>query len=1616
LLKRVAKALIVLLLAIALLVVSTVLAFRLTSVQTYFAKKAAKTLSDEYNTEVKIEKLAITFSRFIRLEKVLVRDFDKDTMIYAGVLDVHYSGRQLFNRKVLIKGMSLENAYVHLQKDTSGAMNFSQVFRLGKTKKKDNAQNPFAWDVVLKELGVVNTHFDFTDKKARTTVNVDVTRSLIKMNDLGIKTGKLSVNEITMVNPIVEITVDPKPKAPNDTLKPFHFLPDGFEIEFGRLLLTNAAFKLNNVQKPLVEKGIDFNHLDISNINVNITKGALIRDSIFASIRSLSADEKCGLKLVNLRAEAKVTVNEILCNKLLLQTDESTVGNFISLKYEHFRDFKKFLEKVRLKGDLRNTKVSLRDINYFAKKLDKIQHNTIFISGNIDGRVNNMRGRDIELRTGRNTYFKGNFSTFGLPQVYETSLNLRVSKAGVSLQDIAAFYPTLKLPANLSTLGNIAFSGNIDGFLTDIVANGKFKTDIGSATTNLNFKYNSNTKESAYKGELALFDFDLGKFTRNESALGTVTAHATIKGKGITLEKLDADVQGAIDHISLMKYDYKNAQVNGLVKGKTFVGKVGLQDKNIDFDFDGMMNLNTQSPEFNFVANVRHANLKELNLTKNELTVRTELSSNFNGKNIDDLAGSILLRNTRLANSDTSVFLDFIQLQGYVEGERKKSLLLKSKFLEADVSGYYTYSTLVPTIKDIIQTAFTQSNPFNVARVTSQDFSFDVRVFEPGALTQIIHPKFKLLRNSKIQGAVNSQLSQISMNGFVPEFQWGNTTLQRTKFTAGIIGRELDVNLVSDNIFQKDSLIVDTLNVLLHNEKDNMKFNVIAWDKNHINRANITSHIYPLSDGVEVKVEPSEVWLANNLWNFSNNNSILVKGNKITSSNFSFNNNEQSIALDAYLNKDSSTSIKTTFNQIALSDFTRAFLPKNSGISATVNGYATVENVFAIPSVIADVKLSDVIMGEIPIGDMSVQSELDNAQNRVLINSVISGKGNDVRAYGFYSLDNAKPDLNMSIDLRKLGLEFLNYPFFKTYVRDVVGNASGKLRLQGILSKLALTGNLRIDTAAVTVSYLNTRYGLKKQDVTVTENNINLNFLTVNDLNTNDKNSAVASGRIYHTYFKKFGIECKVNTQNMMVLNTTAEQNPVFYGKAFADGNVTFRGPFNDMTIRATVRTMPGTYVNLPIRSTKETNRYSFFQFVDKSADTLAVAKKPRLKLNGLTFILEADVTPDAAIDIVLDPVAGDILTSVGRGNIKLEIAKTGGVSMYGTYEVARGDYLFTLQNIVNKRFKLDPGSTINFTGDIYQAGLNMDAVYDVRTSTYDLISDFFERTGTGDIAQSEAETRARTSIPAKLLLKLTGVLAAPNVAFDIRVQDPDPTIRTMVDNRLQIIRTNETEMYKQVFGLLMLNRFLPPGNTINNSVAGVDIGGGLANTVGEFLSSQLSRYLNNLVSNFVSDFDINFRFRQYSQQGVGGGQTAEQTADTRRELQLALTKRFFNDRFSVSAGGNVDFGNTTVADNSGTGVSRVATANLAGDFQLEYKLTKDGRWRARAFNRTDYDNFNLRNRNRTGLGITYRKDFDNAKELFTVPKKKRKSKTVTLPPEPEIDEGDVPEIQPAQK
>ncbi|HLP52408.1 MAG TPA: translocation/assembly module TamB domain-containing protein, partial [Chitinophagales bacterium] len=272
------------------------------------------------------------------------------------------------------------------------------------------------------------------------------------------------------------------------------------------------------------------------------------------------------------------------------------------------------------------------------------------------------------------------------------------------------------------------------------------------------------------------------------------------------------------------------------------------------------------------------------------------------------------------------------------------------------------------------------------------------------------------------------------------------------------------------------------------------------------------------------------------------------------------------------------------------------------------------------------------------------------------------------------------------------------------------------------------------------------------------------------------------------------------------------------------------------------------------------------------------------------------------------------------------------------------------------------------------------------------------------------ASSAARGRVPVRLNMNLSGVLEKPTIGFTIQALELDPAIKSYVDQSLSLLRTNESELNKQVFGLLVMNRFLPTGSTGDVLTSGNYAGATAANTVSEFLSSQLSNYLGNLLdysgNSALKNLDINIGYRQYDQLTTKAD-ISTPAVDTRRELQLALQQRLLNNRLTINAGTNLDFGSAAQYDPNGQGGNSGNRSVIpTGDFQIQYALTPDGRWSAKAFNRTNYDYYNSRNTNRTGVGIAFRKEFDKPKELFTrkekKPKKQKPEPLPIIPPVPQ--------------
>ena len=407
-------------------------------------------------------------------------------------------------------------------------------------------------------------------------------------------------------------------------------------------------------------------------------------------------------------------------------------------------------------------------------------------------------------------------------------------------------------------------------------------------------------------------------------------------------------------------------------------------------------------------------------------------------------------------------------------------------------------------------------------------------------------------------------------------------------------------------------------------------------------------------------------------------------------------------------------------------------------------------------------------------------------------------------------------------------------------------------------------------------------------------------------------------------------------------MNTSYAQNELYYGKAKATGLVKIRGDVNNIIMDITAKTEKGTEMVIPISSGTEVSESSFITFVNR--DTISIEEEKEVNLSGITLNFDLEVTPEATMKILLDP-EGEI-EATGSGNIRLEITSLGAFNMYGDYIVDGGKYMFTLQNVIKKPFVIKKGGSISWHGDPYDAEVNIKAIYKVKTSLNDI-------QGIGMDSSSVNSKR----IPVDCVLGLKGNLFSPEIKFNIDLPTSSDESKQLLYSAIDT--TNELEVNKQMLSLIVINRF-------TSDESDLTLGEGFGSTSYELLSNQLSSWL----SKISNDFDIGVNYRP------GDKITSD-------ELEVALSTQLFNNRVLID--GNFGLGGDQNTEN------QQKVSNIVGDVNIEVKITDDGRFRIKAFNRSNNDYFSDPLSPYTqGIGVFYRREFDKFEDLFNSKKKKQ--------------------------
>ena len=1461
---------------------------QLKSVQTALAKKATAYLSDRFHAKVDIGTVEIEFFKTIVLNDVYVEDLHKDTLVYAKAIKVNINQFNLSEQVFHIKSLSLVNATIALV--------------------KYSADEDFNYQFIIDS-------FESKEKKKK------------------------------------------KENAPVD-----------FQIE--EINLENSNFAYKNEHDTLITTGINYFDIETRAINGQITNFQLDHDTIYAGIHHLSAVEKSGFILNNL-SSSKVKVNSIEMNAqdLRLKTPYSEIATDLTFNYSRYRDYYDFIDKVKMKAQFNHSKLDLCDIAYFAPELKGI-HKKLIITGKATGKVNDIRGKDMLISFGELSSFAGDIALTGLPNLDETVIRLTVKNAMTSYSDLKEIpvppfekNEKLQISPEIKKLGKMYFKGTFTGLYNDFYAYGNFSCDLGKLSSDLSLRRDETIKKEVYKGQLKSYNFDFGKFF-DIPALGKVTANVNIHGSGLTLEEVAAKLDGTINSMELNSYTYKNMEVKGDAARRIFNGELSIKDENIDLDFSGKVDFTQKRPAMDFISHLNKANLVALHFT--DSTKASNLSTNLNvnvtGNTIDNLIGTMHFDNTIYKKGVETYRMKSFNLSAY-EQNGTKSMLLNSDFLDASLDGVFNVRDLSISMQQLflkyLPSFFDET--IKSKKIPPQNFEYDLAFKNTSDVTSLFTPYLTISPKTSVHGRFNSAENAFTFAASAPRLSLFGYVLSDLTVNSSA-DKDLKLNVLTRRLYISDSVWMNDFGITAHTYSDSVNL-AINWDNKtkKVNKGDLKAFMaVKKANSFELMIQPSEFTINDTTWGIKRTNDVLFDSTSIFVKDLTLEHDNQMISLNGTVSEKKEDQLQLTFKNFNLSNLNGLLNPTGVKLKGTIDGQSVITDLYHNMVFSSNNEFKSFFVNDNDFGNGNVESIWDKGKEALYMHgSFTLGIVPNVLFSGYYYPKKKDDNIDLELNMQAIQLQIFE-PFVKDYCSNLKGFMSGNVAIKGNLNSPKISGLINVNAKRITVDYLNTSYNFT-HEIVIENNSFGVEGLVLKDINHHE---AIVNGKVYHTNFRNFQLDYDIEAKKFLCLNTTEINNSLYYGKAFVTGIVNVSGFIKDnILIEANVKTdkisseekfgirstTELTKFFIPLSSTGEIGENDFITFVKK--DQQVKIKEYKVKTAGLTLDFDLNVTPDAEIQLIFDQKVGDVLRTTGDGNIKLNINTNGEFKMYGDYIVEEGDYLFTLQNIINKRFYLEKGGTIKWSGIPYDADLDLKAVYKSRAALYPFFPDAYNL-GTTTNGGSQSD-KYKKRVPIDLKLLMTGDLQHPEINFDIGIPTVDASTRQLV---LSYINSDQ-EMNRQVFSLLILNSFVTPYQLANNDSGGPNALGAVGSNSTEMLSNQLS----NMLSKLSKDVDVGVNYRPGNE-------------ISKKELELVLSTQLFNDKLSVD--GNVGSNANSQSSN---------TNNIVGEVNIEYKLTDDGKVKIKTFNRANDNNqVNISPGPYTqGLGVFYREEFDSFAELF---------------------------------
>ena len=1330
-----------------------------------------------------------------------------------------------------------------------------------------------------------------------------------------------------------------------------------------KISLKQVDFVFWNQNKDKPEKTeqnlMDYVHIDLDNINLEATDFFMLGDSIHANIASLSAKELSGLELKDFSSETVVCSNGIYLDGMKMETNNSLFDMDLHMLYDDYSAFKDFVNKVEFDATIRPTDILLSDIGVFTRVMYKMPDRLQF-EGRFTGPIEHFRVDDFKANFGKSTMIEGSISMH--PLDFENGYHtLNIKNMHFTYDDLVNFYipsstKTIPLPESLRTLNEgrirLAFKGSYNDFKSDI----NLKSGIGDIVTSITRSkdYMGNNQFSGYinaERVKAGLVANASKYVGDLDLNADFTAMFPKNGGGPEF-KLD----GNVTHAQLLGNHIDEVFLDGSLKENRFKGKIRVDDDDLFLDFNGLVDFqNKKYPRSDFKAIIRNANLNALHILKEDSIseINTTIYANMVGFNLDDLEGELHLDSTVYRDSRGEYFMDAFSASIFNDNLMQRRINLNCDFFDFMMAGQINFASLMMTFNEyadsfvhfpIWEDNREEFQRYRLKHDVDQDFVVQLTLKDTKTISRLLMPSVSIAKNTTLNGTFTSRTNSLNMTLRSKKVQVGQLNLNNLELKNFNFGNAAFSSLKLDEIKYIDISDSDTLELGLENiaiatrMTEDTIFARITWDddvdEDH-NKAKISTYFHPHEQGGIFSITGADILVNDSLWSVSSNNFIDLTDGRVNISNLMFNHHQQSIRADGYAPMAEGDTLTIQLRRFDISNLD--FLFKGFDLDGLVSGDALVSSVKTNPMVLADLNVEKLRVDGEDVGEAVIGSSWNNEEKSVDAQvNIFNEEKRMLNAYGSYYTARKKDNLDFTIALDSLRLVTFS-PFLTGIVSRMQGYGDGFVRVTGSLQQPEINGSVKLIDAGCHIDYLNTFYTLSPT-ILIDNSSISFQNLVLTDtLN----NKAIVEGQISHNRFKDFYLDLKLHPRDFLALATTSKENDTFYGTAIANGLVTVKGPFNDIMLDIKAMTRKGTALTIPLNrasTVKDNDFIVFINPVEEDEEEELVETQVKSK-NNFALALDVSATSDATLKIILPSDLGTI-DAAGNGNVKLGTATGKELTMFGKYTIESGRFALNFKNVVNRNFFLQQGGTISWSGSPTDGRINATGVYAIKADLLDLGADI------------DSTSSVNSNVNVECLIHLKDALLNPTISFGMRLpnatEDIIQTVYSLIDT------TNQAVMTQQALSLLVLGKFAYAGGS---AAAGQTLD--LSNLFSTQMQVDITKNLNLGVSYHSGSID------SYD------------------EYQVALRTQMFEDRLTIETNVGV------MTSNSGNEAS-----NIVGEFDMYYKLSKDGRLQGHFYNHSNYNsNFNSFAIDRRapytqGLGLSYSRSFNAFRDLL-----KRKSR-----------------------